>query len=179
MRNVCDKPCNMLATTLSHYPCISRRGSDIEVADIQAFRGSVAESQSLGVRQCDQRMRAATAGATTMRHPSLRELAAKVTQRQPATLGDDRRRAVLTAALGVGLEHWRAALVLGRLHLCGNCSRYTFGTDPASVGGCAVHGEGPLAFIPFHCPDFVVSCHPTLPAYVPDPDGGVTLVKAY
>jgi len=71
-----------------------------------------------------------------------------------------------------GLDDFREALLLGRLHLCGNCSRYTFGSDPAGAGTCAIHGDGLVAFaMPFRCRDFAVSKNPIASDYLPDPDG--------
>jgi len=79
------------------------------------------------------------------------------------------RSAIIAARDAADLEHWRAALILGRLHLCGNCTRYSFGEDPAGPGTCALHGEALLAFaMPFKCSDFAASATPAAPAYVPD-----------
>lgn len=75
--------------------------------------------------------------------------------------------AISTARDAAGLEEWRAPLVLGRLHLCGNCARHTFGADPGGLGTCAVHGEGLVAFaMPFHCPEFQASKAPSAPEYL-------------
>jgi hypothetical protein len=88
-----------------------------------------------------------------------------------ASLMDARtRRAIIAAREAAGLEEWRAPLILGRLHLCGNCQQFTFGTDPAGLGTCALHGEA-APFLPFDCPDFEVSAQPTAPADLPDMDG--------
>jgi hypothetical protein len=103
-----------------------------------------------------------------VRRPSLKELARGVASRQPLS-GDAAVRLALEAA---SLAEYRAALILGRLHLCGNCSRYTFASDPASAGACAIHGDGLLAFaMPFGCRDFAASTTPAAPEYLPDPDG--------
>ena len=91
----------------------------------------------------------------------LRELSAEAS---------DRRTAIQAAAQAASpvLDDFRQALVLGRLHVCGNCSRYTFGQDPAGAGTCSVHGDGLLAFaMPFDCRDFEVSPTPTAPSYLP------------
>ena len=78
------------------------------------------------------------------------------------------RRAIIAGRDAAGLNYWRASLLLGRLDLCGNCSRYTFGLDPAGAGTCSVHGDGLLAFaMPFDCRDFKVSPTPTAPAHLP------------
>jgi hypothetical protein len=77
------------------------------------------------------------------------------------------RRAVIAARDAAGIEYWRAPLLLGRLHLCGNCSRYAFGLDPTGSGMCSLHGAGPLAFaMPFDCTDFLVSQTPTAPEFL-------------
>src|ERR1700686_3749997 len=55
------------------------------------------------------------------------------------------RRAISAARDAAPLSEYRAALMLGRLRLCGNCSRYTFDQDPAGAGTCALHGKGLLA----------------------------------
>jgi hypothetical protein len=77
------------------------------------------------------------------------------------------RRAVIAARDAAGLEYWRAPLLLGRLHLCGNCARYAFGPDPAGSGTCPVHGADVLAFaMPFDCADFLASPIPTAPEFL-------------
>jgi hypothetical protein len=79
----------------------------------------------------------------------------------------ERRAAIIAARAAAGLEYWRAPLLLGRLHLCGNCSRYAFGPDPAGSGTCSLHGDLLLAFaMPFPCPDFVASPTPTAPEFL-------------
>jgi hypothetical protein len=85
--------------------------------------------------------------------------------------GAKRCAAVIAARDAAGLDYWRAALVLGHLHLCGNCDSYAFGADPAGLGSCKKHGDGLLAYLPFSCRDFVASKFPTAPAFLPDPDG--------
>ena len=88
--------------------------------------------------------------------------------RELAASAADREKATASARDAAPLGEYRAALVHGRLHLCGNCSRYSFGADPATAGTCALHGEGLLAFaMPFDCGDFEVSATPTAPAYLP------------
>jgi hypothetical protein len=90
--------------------------------------------------------------------------------RELAAEAMDREKAIAAARDAAPLAGYRAALILGRLHLCGNCSRYTFGQDPAGAGACSKHGDGLLAFaMPFDCRDFAVSAIPTAPAYLPEP----------
>jgi hypothetical protein len=89
--------------------------------------------------------------------------------RELAVEAAGREQAIAAARDTVPLSEYRAALILGRLQLCGNCSRYTFGQDPASAGTCALHGEGLLAFaMPFGCRDFGASRVPAAAAYLPD-----------
>ncbi len=77
------------------------------------------------------------------------------------------RRAIIAARDAAGLEYWRAPLLLGQLHLCGNCSRYAFGSELAGSGTCSLHGDGLLAFaMPFPCADFVPSPTPTAPEFL-------------
>jgi hypothetical protein len=105
-----------------------------------------------------------------MRQPSLRELAEKVTERAPATLAVERAGAIRAATASPALAHFRVALTLGRLHLCGNCAHFAFGPEPAGPGLCSIHGDGLLAFaMPFDCRDFAVSNAPTAPDFLPKP----------
>jgi hypothetical protein len=105
------------------------------------------------------------------KHEILRELAAEAAERHAT---------ILAASDAAGLEAWCAPLILGRLHLCGNCDRYTFGSDPADLGTCALHGEGLVALaMPFHCPDFQASGTPAAPEYLPDPDGAIARAREY
>jgi hypothetical protein len=93
----------------------------------------------------------------------LRELNAEAIERQGA---------ILDAVNAAKLEGFRASLILGRAHLCGNCSRFTFGADPGAAGTCALFGEGLVPFaMPFYCAQFEVSDTPWAPAYLPDLDG--------
>jgi hypothetical protein len=81
------------------------------------------------------------------------------------------RRAVIAARDAAPLSEFRGAMLLGRLGICGNCGRYTSGSDPAGAGTCSLHGDGLLAFaMPFQCRDFQVSKTPAAPAYLPGPD---------
>jgi hypothetical protein len=98
-----------------------------------------------------------------MRQLSLRELAEKVTERLPVTLAVERDGVIRAASARASqtLAHFREALLLSRLDLCGNCSHYTFGPDPAAAGACTIHGDGLLAFVmPFDCRYFTVSLRP-------------------
>jgi hypothetical protein len=49
---------------------------------------------------------------------------------------------------------FRAALLLGRLHVCCNCSAFTFGTEPAGVGRCERFDVEAWPFVPFWCSAF-------------------------
>jgi hypothetical protein len=105
-----------------------------------------------------------------MRQPSLRELAEKVTERAPVTLAAERDGAIRSATASPALARFREALTLGRLHLCGNCARYTFGPEPAGAGTCSIHGDGLLAFaMPFGCRGFRVSERPPAPDFLRKP----------
>jgi hypothetical protein len=79
-----------------------------------------------------------------------------------------RQGAIIAAEDAANLEEWHAPLVLGRLHLCGNCVHYTFGQDPAAPGTCSKHGDGLLAFaMPFECQEFVISRVRTARKFLP------------
>lgn len=85
------------------------------------------------------------------------------------TFSGQRAAAIASARDASGLDRWREALALGRLHLCGNCARYTFGADPAGAGTCALHGDGLLAFaMPFDCADFTMRPAPYTGLESPD-----------
>jgi hypothetical protein len=91
--------------------------------------------------------------------------------RELSTEAATRREAIIDAREAAPLKEYRAALLLGRLHICGNCSRYSFGPDPAGPGSCLEHGEGLLAFrMPFQCSSFQTSRMPAAPDYIPQPD---------
>jgi hypothetical protein len=88
------------------------------------------------------------------------------------------RSAVSEAINAARLEDFRASLIRGRLHLCGNCSHFTFGADPAGPGSCALFGDGLVPFaLPFNCVEFQVSDTPSAPAYLPDPEGRLALER--
>jgi hypothetical protein len=102
----------------------------------------------------------------------LRELSAEASDRHTAI------QAAGQAARPV-LDDFRQALALGRLHVCGNCSRYTFGTDPAGGGTCSLHGDGLLAFLPFDCRDFTGAETPTAPASLHGSSGGAIPMRQH
>lgn len=81
---------------------------------------------------------------------------------EPAPLN---RRAIIAAREASDLARFREALMLGRLCLCGNCKRFSFDPADPRMGECARHGEA-QAFVPFDCPDYLLSDEPTAPAYV-------------
>ena len=70
-----------------------------------------------------------------------------------------------------GLEFYRVALLLGRLHVCGNCRHYVSSSDVVSNGHCARFNAEATPFIPFTCTDFDASSRPLAPAYTFDSDG--------
>jgi hypothetical protein len=101
----------------------------------------------------------------------LRELHAEAIERQAA---------ILEAVNAAKLEDFRASLIFGRLHLCGNCVHFTFGADAAGPGCCALFGDGLVPFaMPFNCAKFEPSVSPVAPAYLPDPDGARARAHAY
>jgi len=106
-----------------------------------------------------------------MRQPDLRQLAARVTERQPVVLEADRRRATIAAREAAPLADFQAGLVLGQLVICGNCSSFAVGADPATLGHCRRYSTESWPFVPFACAGFTASPKPAAPAFVPDPDG--------
>ena len=52
---------------------------------------------------------------------------------------------------------FRAALMLGRLHVCCNCALFNFAPDPAGLGRCRHFGVEAWPFVPFWCSAFVAS----------------------
>jgi hypothetical protein len=80
----------------------------------------------------------------------------------------DRRQVIRAASEGTQLRQYRDALVLGRLHLCGNCARFVFGPDPAGPGVCSKFGFGLVPFLaPFWCSAFAPSDNPVAPELLP------------
>jgi hypothetical protein len=82
-----------------------------------------------------------------------------------------KREAIRTARDRAPLADFRAALVLGRLHVCCNCAAFTFGSDPAGLGHCRRFTTEAAAFVPFWCAGFEGAVRPVAPDYLPDPDG--------
>jgi hypothetical protein len=114
-----------------------------------------------------------------MRQPNLRELAARVTDRQRLALDADRRRAIIVARDAAPLADFRQALLLGRLVICGNCSRFEFGAPPAGTGTCTRWQVEAFPFVPFWCAGFELSKTPTAPAFVSDLDGASAKAREY
>ena len=82
----------------------------------------------------------------------------------------ERRQAILAARDAADLESWRAALRAGRLHLCANCTRFTFGNDPAGMGHCDRYGAETHPFVTMlRCAGFQAHGQDTAPApdYLP------------
>jgi hypothetical protein len=145
----------------------------------QAFRVFVAQSHSLRTRQCDEGHGFATASAKVMRQPSLKQLAARVIQRQPITLAAERCGTIVAERNDTDLDYWRAPLVLGRLHLCGNCAAFQFGSAPAGLGRCSRFHAETAPFVPLWCAGFEASHTPAAPDYLPDPDGARARAKEH
>lgn len=81
------------------------------------------------------------------------------------------RQQIVAARDAAPLADFREALILGRLVICGNCSRFTFDADPAGLGRCDRWDIEAFPFVPFYCAGFHLSRTPTAPAFVPDPEG--------
>ena len=114
-----------------------------------------------------------------MRQPSLKQLAARVIQRQPIILEAERHSAIVAARDAADLDYWRAPLVLGRLHICCNCQLFAFAADPGALGHCRRFNLEAAPFLPFWCAGFEVSRTPPAPDYLPDPDGARARAKEY
>jgi hypothetical protein len=100
-----------------------------------------------------------------VRRPSVKELAKEVANRQPFR-GDLVVRGAIEAA---PLSEYSAALILGHLHICGNCAAFRFCSDPAGLGRCLRFNAETAPFVPFWCAGFEVSRTPAAPVYLPDP----------
>lgn len=74
---------------------------------------------------------------------------------------------------------FRAALVLGRLHVCCNCRYFDFAVEPSALGSCRRFDVGAWPFVPFWCTGFAPSHTPAAPAFFPDPDGTKARAKEY
>ena len=70
-----------------------------------------------------------------------------------------------------GLAEYRAALLLGRLVICANCSAFIPADDPYGLGRCSRYTEEAWPFVPFKCVGFDISERPLAPALLPDPNG--------
>lgn len=66
------------------------------------------------------------------------------------------------------LVNFREALVLGRLHVCCNCSAFSFGTVPAGIGHCRRFDVEAWPFVPFWCSGFEASSTPAAPEFLAD-----------
>lgn len=75
------------------------------------------------------------------------------------------------------LTDFQAALVLGRLFICGNCAYFTAGTDPGGLGHCRQFSAATWPFVPFICGSFRMSPRPSAPAFLPDPTGARALAS--
>ena len=63
-----------------------------------------------------------------------------------------------------GLKDWCAALVLGRLHLCVNCTYFCWNSNnPEGVGQCRHFELEAAPFAPFHCSRFAAADAPAIP----------------
>ena len=78
----------------------------------------------------------------------LRELADEVRER---------RQRISAARDITPMGDFREALMLGRLHVCCNCSAFTFGPIPAGVGHCQYFNVEAWPFVPFWCSRFALS----------------------
>ena len=66
----------------------------------------------------------------------------------------------------------RAALLLGRLHVCCNCSTFVFGSNAAALGHCRRFNLEAAPFVPFWCSGFEASGTPAAPDYLPESGRG-------
>jgi hypothetical protein len=92
------------------------------------------------------------------------------------------RRDIATACDAAGLANFREALILGRLHLCGNCSRFVFASDPAALGQCSHFNVEAWPFVPMlRCSGFEARPAATAPApdYLPDREGALARAREY
>jgi hypothetical protein len=81
----------------------------------------------------------------------------------------------LAARDAADLNSFRTALTKGRLHLCGNCTRFIFGQiDPAGVGWCDRYQTDTHPFVPMlKCAGFNAQTpeRASAPEFISDPDG--------
>lgn len=77
------------------------------------------------------------------------------------------RQEIIAARDAAPLGAFRAALIRGALVVCGNCSRFAFGADPAALGDCRHFHTEVYPFVPFYCAGFELARTPTAPAFMP------------
>ncbi|HXQ31811.1 MAG TPA: hypothetical protein VN790_07605 [Steroidobacteraceae bacterium] len=89
------------------------------------------------------------------------------------------------SCFGLSAE-FRAAVALGRLHLCGNCSRFAVGRNPTGPGHCVFFNIETWPYVPFNCSRFEVSPapaaadpkpHQSVSSHMSDSGGGIPLRK--
>jgi len=78
-----------------------------------------------------------------------------------------RREAISKSWDAEAPREYFAALLLGRLSLCGNCAQFQFGEDPAALGQCTHFHCEAWPFVPFSCSEFKASPTPAAPEYLP------------
>ena len=111
------------------------------------------------------------------------EQRARVRRHKPAILrelaaeADTTNKARESAAkhAGPGLSDFRAALALGRLHVCCNCRQFEFAADPTALGHCRRFHVETWPFVPFWCVGFTSSTTPAAPEFLPDPADGARI----
>jgi hypothetical protein len=72
--------------------------------------------------------------------------------------GDSR---TTSGAARTWMAQFDAALKLGRLHVCCNCARFSFGIDRAGFGHCERFNIEAWPFVPFWCAGFEQMTHST------------------
>lgn len=87
------------------------------------------------------------------------------------------RRTIIAAHSAATMSDFREALCLGRLHVCCNCSQYTFGTEPSGLGHCRRFKTEAWPFVPFWCSGFEPGRAPVAPECLPDPDGARARIR--
>ena len=85
-------------------------------------------------------------------------------------LAAEARRARQSAVRNAGtvLSDFRAALMLGRLHVCCNCGHFSFASHASAMGNCRRFNVEAWPFVPFWCSGFAASNTPAAPEYVAD-----------
>lgn len=118
-----------------------------------------ADAVKLYVEPASKLTDAQRASIRVYKHELLRELGAESEAKKAAI------RSVVEAA---DLGGFRAALKAGDLHVCGNCSHFTFAPNPMAAGRCSKFGPGLAAFhMPFKCSGFERSENPPAPEFAP------------